>query len=88
VTISLPTKYQQYVDEKVKSGQFADSASVIVGALEMMQAQERLAPEDLEWLRREVQRGLDQLHRGESAPFDADQIKAEGRRLIESRKTS
>jgi antitoxin ParD1/3/4 len=40
---------------------------------------ERLIQDDL---RREVQKGLDQLDRGESVPLDAECIKSEGRRRL------
>jgi hypothetical protein len=38
-----------------------------------------LAVEDLQ---RDIQKGLDQLNRGESVPLNAEHIKAEGRRRL------
>ena len=86
MTLSLPPEVLKFVNDKVSSGQFPDAMSVVVGAIENMRQQEEFNREDIEWLRREVQKGLDELDRGECAEWNAEEVKAEGRRLLNERK--
>ena len=46
MTISLPPEVQRFVEDKVKSGEFPDPTSVVVGAIENMRAQEQLEQEE------------------------------------------
>ncbi len=84
--ISLPQDLQQFVEEKVRAGQYANQSDVIRGALEVLKAQETLTPEDIEELRKEIAIGIEQADRGDFVEFDADQIKAEGRRWLAAKK--
>jgi hypothetical protein len=51
-----------------------------------MDDQEKLHQQRVDELRKEIAIGADQLDRGEVVLFDAKAIKAEGRRLLESRR--
>lgn len=75
MTISLTPDLQQYVDNQVRDGRFASADAAVAEAVRMMKERE----EKLAWLRREVQKGVDQLDRGEGAPLDIEEIKAEVR---------
>jgi hypothetical protein len=59
---------------------------VVNCALWHFREQESLTPEDLAELKREVAIGIEQLERGESAPWDAEEIKAKGRQILEQRR--
>jgi antitoxin ParD1/3/4 len=79
--ITLSPGLQRFVEEKVASGEYASVSDVIAGALMLLREEDAPLWTDEE-LRKEIQIGLDQLDRGETAEFTADDIKAEGRRLL------
>lgn len=86
--LSLTPDLQRFVDEKVKSGQFASAAEVITTALELMKDQDEMTPEDIEELRAELAVGLDQLERGECAEWDVEEVKAHLREAAKAKKAS
>lgn len=54
----------------------------LIQALRLLKDQDELKLFAVEDLRREIRKGLDQLDRGESVPFDVERIKSEGRRRL------
>lgn len=74
--LTLPDDLAEFVEEKVRSGQFASAADVVRGALSVLRAEERLTPQDVEELRAELRVGLEQLDRGAGGPWDAEVTKA------------
>lgn len=90
--ISLRPDLERFVEEKVRSGHYADADAVLNDAVEILRQQDEqdeLSPEDqrkLEGLRREIQIGIDQADRGEFVEFTAEDIKREGRAELERRR--
>jgi antitoxin ParD1/3/4 len=84
--ITLDPKLERFVEEKVKSGQYASADAVVTSALSLLRDQETLTAEDVARLKREVAIGIEQLDRGESAPWDPEEIKAKGRKIFEARR--
>jgi len=81
MTVTIPKDLQDYVQSKVASGQCESEQALIVKAIRVYRdLDERRAQ-----LRSEVQVGLDQLNRGESAPLDIEKIKAEGMKRLADR---
>lgn len=80
--ITLPPELLKFVEQKVQAGQYESAAAVIQGALVALKQQEELTDEDLAELREDVEVGLDQLARGEGAPWDAEQTKAQLRERV------
>jgi putative addiction module CopG family antidote len=78
--ISLSAESQRFVNEKIKSGQFASPDDVVNSALSALRLQEELTEQDLEELRREIEIGLQQSREGRSTPLDMAAIKADVRR--------
>lgn len=76
------TPHADQLIEQMKALGYDDPAALIEVALERM-AQEELAdseqvsPEIIEWMRREVAIGAEQLERGEFSTLSLDEIKAE-----------
>ena len=60
MNISLPKGLESYVRQKVKSGQYSSASEVVREGLRDMQVRERQIAE----VRREVQKGLDDLDAG------------------------
>lgn len=54
--ISLPDELEAYVDAKVASGEYAHASEVVREGLRLLRQQEA---EKFEWLKREIQKGLD-----------------------------
>jgi antitoxin ParD1/3/4 len=80
MNVSLTPQLESFVQEKVSSGLYTSASEVIREALRMMEEQDQLKAMRLEALYKEVQKGIDQLDRGEGIPFDPEEIKAEARR--------
>lgn len=89
MNIKLIPELQQYVKEKVASGQYDSASHVVAAALLLMKNEEEsFTPEELEELRKEVALGIEQADRGEFVEFTAKDIQAEGRRILKSKKTA
>ncbi len=92
MTVEIPLEYQQLVTNAIACGEFKTEGEVIAEALRILEERRQTT----EYLRREMQVGLDELDRGEYVEFDEvslkeffEQVKAEGRKDLEDRpKTS
>jgi antitoxin ParD1/3/4 len=92
MTVEIPLEYQQFVTNAIACGEFKTEGEVIAEALRILEERRQTT----EYLRREMQVGLDELDRGEFVEFDEaslkeffEQVKAEGRKDLEDRpKTS
>jgi len=84
--VLLRPELEKFVSEKVKAGQYADASAIVNEALEVLKEQEEFTPEHEAYLRREVQRGLEQLDQGQRARFSAETIIAEERRRLAEQK--
>jgi len=78
--VSLNPELERFVEEKVRAGQYQSADEVVNSAVAMLRQQETLSAEDIAELRREIAIGLEQLDRGESAPWDAAALKDKLRR--------
>ena len=65
MAIQLPADLETRIRQKVERGEFPDTSAVIREAMRLLDTQE----EQLALLRAKLQIGLDQLDRGEGAPF-------------------
>jgi len=88
MNVSIPEELAKLVEEKVRAGGYGSASEVVRASLRLMFAREA----HLEWLRKEVRIGMDEIDRGEGIPFTPElfgRIKAEGRRrLAQKRKKS
>ena len=85
VSVALSTDMLELVKSAVKSGDYATTSEVIREALREWKGRRESRDESLAELRRLVQEGLNS---GGRYPPDTDEIKREGRRLLEqARKT-
>jgi antitoxin ParD1/3/4 len=77
--ILLKPELEKFVAAKLTTGQYSSASDVVNEALEVLKDQEDFSPEHEAYIRREIERGLQQLDRGEHAEFDADKIITEER---------
>lgn len=75
MNVSLSPELGRFVEEKVRAGQYQSVDELVNSAVAMLRQQETLSAEDISELRRQIALGLEQLDRGESAPWDARALK-------------
>jgi putative addiction module CopG family antidote len=81
MNFKLRPDLEKFLHEQVKRGEYGDASGVVNRALEVLQEQLGEADD----LRQEAAIGVEQAERGEFAEFTAEDIKAEGRRLLAAR---
>jgi antitoxin ParD1/3/4 len=84
MNVSLTPELERLVQRKVKSGEYQTASEVIREGLRLLKERDRT-----EWLRAEIQKGIDAIERGDYKDYDektsrvlAEQIKREGRRTL------
>lgn len=92
MSISLPPQMAKFIRGKVKAGQYTDASEVVRDALRHMQEAEAA---DMNWLRREVRAGFDDIENGDYSDYDdagltdlAERVKARGREALKSARRS
>lgn len=75
MTQTLPRMWEEFIRERVASGQYADEMEVIKEALRLLEKRDS----QLDDLRRAVREGEES---GEPVPFDPEDIKRRGRERL------
>lgn len=78
IKVSLPKELADFVEGRVRSGEYASPDDVIGEALRVLELQSIMAEADTGKLRSAWQEGIDS---GDYQPIDLEEVKAEGRRL-------
>lgn len=81
MNVSLTPKLKRFVQSRVKSGEYSTSSEVVREALRLLQERQ----ESIDFLRRAVREGLDDVEHGRVRPLDLERIRAEGRRRLAAR---
>jgi antitoxin ParD1/3/4 len=68
MNISLTAELERMVDDKVKSGRYASASEVVREGLRLLEEQEQLKQQRLADVRASIDRGIEQLDRGEGIP--------------------
>ncbi|HEY0853631.1 MAG TPA: type II toxin-antitoxin system ParD family antitoxin [Devosia sp.] len=76
---TIGAHFEKFAKDLVASGRYASVSEVLREGLRMVEREERTRNEQLEWLKAEVQKGLDS---GDAEPWDVEEIKREGRRRL------
>ena len=79
MNVSLTKTLEEFVRNKVASGLYNNASEVMRDALRRMEADDKAKAKSLDWLRAEVQKGLDDVAAGREGPLDIEDIIAEGR---------
>jgi antitoxin ParD1/3/4 len=90
MNVSLTPELEELVNEKVKSGLYNSASEVVREALRLLKEQDELRRIRREELKREIEKGIMQLERGEFAVYESptallDHIKSEGRKKLAAR---
>ena len=92
MTVRIPRELEQYIQQKVASGEFESEGEFVSEAMRIYRELE----ERHKRLRCDVQHGIDQLDRGEGIELNGDDelrrffddIKARGRERLQAKKSS
>ena len=80
--ISLDPKWEAFIAEQIASGAYATAEEVVAAGLTRLEADDDLlAGWDIDELRAEIQKGVDQIERGEYTTYDAAGLRALGERI-------
>ena len=89
MNIFLTPELEELVKQKVESGLYNSATEVIHEALWLLDERDRLGEMKLEALRKDIQKGIDSIERGEYTVYDENTladffegIKAEGRKRL------
>ena len=82
LSITLRDEDQTFIEQAVNSGSYLTQSEVVATALDLLKSHEELYQIRRAHLKMEVLRGVEQLDRGETAEFTADDIKREGRERL------
>ena len=85
LTITLPAEMAATVKEAVEGGDYASSSEVIREALREWKLRRAFQMQELEALRADLQKGLDDIAAGRTKPFDVDDIIRRGEERLKSR---
>jgi antitoxin ParD1/3/4 len=77
MNVNLTPQLEEMVRQKVSSGLYSSVSEVIREALRLMDEKDRLCTAKLEQLRQDIREGLES---GPATPWNADDIKRQGRR--------
>lgn len=86
-TITLPDEFAAMVDRMLAEKKFDDANHLMMCAV--AQLNDEVTDDDLtdqEWLRKEIQIGIDQANRGQVAPLDMDAIRARVKQRLAAEK--
>ena len=82
VTITLQDKAQSFLEEAVNSGRYITQSEVVAEALAELEVREEIRKRRFADLKAKIQVGIDQADRGDFVEFNAEDIKAAGRKRL------
>ncbi|MEX2216475.1 MAG: type II toxin-antitoxin system ParD family antitoxin [Phycisphaeraceae bacterium] len=74
MNVSLTKEHERFINKKVKSGRYQTASEVVREALRLLQDHETLREIRLKELKKEIQKGIDSLERGEGIPLTRELI--------------
>ncbi len=86
VTITLRDEDHRFIEASMRAGRYVTQSEAVSDAIAELQAREELRRARLGELRSQVLVGIEQLDKGEGAPWNVEDIKAKGRVLLQPRK--
>ena len=74
MNVSLTPELERLVQSKVDSGLYNSASEVIRESLRLLHERDRIREIRLEELRKEIQKGVDQLERGEYKIYETEEL--------------
>ena len=88
MNVSLPPELEARVRQRVESGMYGSASEVIREALRLFEAYEQVKAVQLEGLRQDIARGIDDVQKGRVKEIVFSDLKQQGRKLLKKRKTA
>lgn len=85
MNVNLTPELEAFVRDKVSSGRYNSSSEVVRDALRLFEEQDRIREMKLELLRKEVQKGIDQLEAGEVSEMMMEEVKRLAREQLKGK---
>lgn len=79
MNISLTDHFEKFISSLVEAGRYSNASEVVRAALRLLEDEDKLKNAQLQAA---IDRGIAELEAGQGQPFDAEAIKAEGRRRL------
>lgn len=79
VAITLNDEHERFIRDALDTGSFTTRSELVATALDLLKMREDLRRVRRSQLKQEIQKGIDQLDRGETADFDLPRFLAEMR---------
>jgi antitoxin ParD1/3/4 len=86
MNVSLTPVLENFVERKVSEGSYQTASEVVREALRLLSERDEMRRAELERMRREVGRGLEQVAEGKLARLDMKRVRAKGKTLSATRK--
>ena len=80
MNVSLTPELEKMINEKVATGRYHSASEVVREALRLLEEHDQVRRWRMEQLRTQINRGIEQIERGQVSRFNAEEIKAEGRK--------
>ena len=82
MTVILPAELQEFIEQSVKAGRFADEKELLCEAIETLKTREEFRQFQVAGLREKLRAGVADLDTGRVAEWSGEEIKREGRALL------
>lgn len=78
--ISLTDQQEEWVNSQIQNGHYASTSEVIRRAIRLLQEEEEIKQTKILALREAVQKGVDEIERGELSKSNVDEVIAKAKR--------
>jgi putative addiction module CopG family antidote len=85
MTVTLPSELQEFIEQSVKEGRFADERELLCEAIETLKTREEFRQFQLAGLKGKLRAGLADLDAGRVAEWNGEDIKRKGREMLAAR---
>lgn len=86
MNVSLPPELEARVRQRVESGMYGSASEVIREALRLFEAYEQVKTAQLDSLRQDIAKGLSDAKNGRTTEVDFENLKQQGRQILQTRK--
>ena len=83
ITVTLTSDMAQIIKAAVNSGNYASNSEIVREALRDWRIKQLTQKRELEALRQEINKGIDDINQGRVQEFDAGRIVAKGEKRLE-----
>ena len=85
--VKIKPEFQRFIEHELESGRYDSPDDIINAGLAALQTRQELTTEEIEDLRKEVDKGLAEADRGEFVEFTAEDVIARCRAMYGQKRT-